>query len=944
LRLHGINSLLGTETVVAKTLSSLLFIFLLINIQPITAHQFNDEVLPIDPALQRYQLANGLDVAVYPNAYPEKIIELRLVVKTGSINELDNQHGLAHFVEHMAFNGTKHFPDNSMIRLLEERGVKFGQHNNASTSFNETIYKISILNEKDNLDFALRILRDIAGNMTISEQAFEQEKGVVLEEVRLRTLGQNARIQKQQLSYFHPNSPFLKHPVGTKESVSSLTYQQARDFYNKWYKANNMRLVIVGDYGDKEKLNADIKLYFSPIDSDSALKQRIHQYYPSQASSILYTDKEPLPERVSLSTPLKNENQLLINGVYNSWYYDFIARLLNERFERVVENNPSTFKSAGLYKQIRYDDSPHLLLTASLFNETAANGLELLQKTYFQATKHGFTSDEINAALQKAYNSLDSYIKNQHRQPSSGFANRLMGLLDRKGNFMSVEQFSNIRRQFLSTLSAEKIQEELKTYPETNFSLAYMSATDAPIKPLLEQLQTFNKSKVSRWKAEPSISALFEKPIPRVNGFNIEKNEEYGVEIVHLENGVTVYFKHHDASPGKISLKALRHGGTLHLDKKNYISAGRMLPVKWASKSNGVSASSIKRYLRDNNIFLGQTTRSRNTEIGASAKVENIDKMMNAIDWLFNDVNFDEKTLVARKKAIKEAILKDKNNPRSQFYQKLNQLKYKDHWSKKTLTEKQIDEMSTEQLRTLYRKFFQNASGYQFFFTGDLNSLGESKTTILSALSRLPSTEYKAQKPKDYAKHVQGQHNFVSATNNENKAQLSIHFYSEQYEATSYRDWELNRLIKDWLNTKLTEKIREEMSATYHVGISADDNSLDTHYLTNTISTTTSPDLVEKVKEIIVEEIASLQQTLIATEALEALKAKRLRSHFTYIQKEKYWQDTLIDHFFWHYSTNDMLKREQLISGFTAQDMKKGINNWFNSEHSIISILKPNKS
>ncbi|MFP5392782.1 MAG: M16 family metallopeptidase, partial [Gammaproteobacteria bacterium] len=357
--------------------------------------------IPVGPQVKVGKLDNGLTYYIHPNKKPEQKVELRLVVKAGSILEDEDQQGLAHFTEHLAFNGSTHFKKHELISYLQSIGVKFGADLNAYTSFDETVYILPIpTNNKENLDKGFLVLEDWAQGLTLDDAAIDAERGIVLEELRLGK-GAQDRMNKVLLPKIFNGSRYAERlPIGKEEIIKNASYETVRRFYRDWYRPDLMAVVVVGDIetAEAEKL---IKAHFSALKNPAKARARVYSPIPlrTDTEAVVVTDKEASGNAVLIRYPLKEKKERADFADYREKLIELLfATMLNQRLAELGQVAEPPFVAAGSGVNRLTPRYKSFVSSAALGKGGATPAIDALVQENTRVRKYGFSANELKRA------------------------------------------------------------------------------------------------------------------------------------------------------------------------------------------------------------------------------------------------------------------------------------------------------------------------------------------------------------------------------------------------------------------------------------------------------------------------------------------------------------------------------------------------------------------
>ena len=619
--------------------------------------------LPLHPQLKVSKLKNGFSFATLKTASSKSVVEFRLVVNVGGKSDPKGLYGLAHYIEHMAFNGSKNFPLQSNIASLEKVGVRFGQHFNGSTDFDNTVYSISVSNTESNLDLSLEILRDITTNLTFNPVEFDKERGIIKEEVRLRTQGINARINKQERKFRFPNSTYIEHPVGNLESVDSITVERALNFYREYYIPENMTLIVTGDLSPSH-LNQKILNVFSGLESSATNKTQIKpaRFLPLENHAV-YRDIEDIHESVIISIPLPLNNGSSIKNDRIDTRRNFIISALKERLSEVVVNNSLIFKTANAGIQNRNDNSPWLYISAKVNNEKTASATSLLYRTFLNFHEFGLTELEFSRIQKRKLIQLEQFLASKESISSSRWAQEIQSYLLENGSMMSVEQAYAHDIHYLNQLALADIDSQLKQIDIGNVFIEIVSNDDdLSVKKVYKKIKQLKPSMNGPKLPKGNAPVFFEEETLLSEVVSENFNKALSSWEWTLPNGIKVVAKKHNLEPGKVFITGISPNGFGGLNDSDYFNAKAMLGVKGRSQVKGVPAQQYNQYMNTQNIEVSQQIQRDLSKVHVKGGNDNIENLLKSILLQFTSGSFDAPKLTILKNMLAQEYKKNINS------------------------------------------------------------------------------------------------------------------------------------------------------------------------------------------------------------------------------------------------------------------------------------------
>ncbi|MCZ6160119.1 M16 family metallopeptidase [Campylobacter ureolyticus] len=882
----------------------------------------NDENLKIG------KLDNGFSYYLYKNQTPKDSISLILYFKVGSSDELENEKGIAHFVEHMAFNGTKDYTKNDLIKALESLGVKFGADLNAATSFNETIYKLDI--KKENLDKALSVLSNMGFKALFEKDDLEAEKGVIIEEERNR---KNAyvRIMNQGLKYFYPDSIYASRlPIGDMSIIKNATPALLKGFYNKFYTPNNAKLIIVGDFNENETKTL-IKKYFENIKNGDFVKRADKNIgYFNDLVIFNPNDEEIANNSVSImfeDTPYKLNSIENLEKEYKNRFISKMFSLLNEK----RKSKSKTLLTTNYYDINLYNFKKLNSFYATVIKDDVNASLSELISLIKTVQKNGFNKDDfLSAKKELLAQNLANFEKKQKRY-NSEIISEILNLIEDDTTFLSPKDEKEISQNIIDKITLDEINKEFKNSVSSSGVLVNLT-TKKPIslskdefKILQENAQILKDDSLNLPKTILEKKLANKSPI----NSNIDKNLIYKFE---FENGAKVYFKEINTNKDTIYFKAFKKGGLTNFD--DIINLNFAINI-----SNGSGIGKFNDY-EVRKITAGQMFEYKKfidkTSLGYSgnAQVKDFENLLKAFFTDFENPKIDDGYLKRYQTLALDLLAKNLNHPDYKFEKEFNEFYFNNSYKMRFLSKDDILNLDKNNLENMLKKAFLNAGEYDFVFVGDMSPKEFIKISK-NYIGNLSADKNQTFIKDDGIRQILGRKNFTRKYLQENSSKNSVFINSYDLNYTPKNALALS-LGTDILNILLREKIREEDSMVY--GIYAHNELQSKPYQEASISIYFTSD-VKNINTIVknVKNIINLLKTSYDDEKeLKSVKlALKVKLEKLY-QTPNFWlnqlsQDLLYEKHFYNY--DEMMS---LIDSITLNDIKRVVNLAYNLDNFIV--------
>ncbi|WP_223815275.1 MULTISPECIES: M16 family metallopeptidase [Sphingobacterium] len=898
-------------------------------------------------------LKNGFKYYIYPNTASKEQTALQLFVNAGSLQENENQLGLAHFVEHMAFNGSKNYPKNEVITYLESLGVKFGADLNAHTSYDETVYKITLETKtEENLYKALDIVYDWAYNLSFDPEEIEKERGIIIEEWRTKQ-GASARMSDQTLPLIFYNSRYAnRKPIGTLEILRSFSRPTILDFYNTWYRPDLMGIAIITNQ-DVKKTEKVVKKLFSKRKKNSKAPAReryalaIHKdtlvkiYTDKEATSIDFSYITKLPAMSALRTEQDLEKRL-VRSSSNS--------LIQKRLEKIAQ------------KQLHYKSSSisfsDLLLNnglsiggATLYDDNINRGIQEFLVEKERILKYGFNSSEIADYKKQVL----SQMKRAEASESNLNTSMLLGQL--KDHFFNgdvlMDKIDKRNKSYaiVEKLDSLTILNHIRSYFEEGNTVVLLSAPERVAKdlPTESELKTMfavaKNAPLEKWQEKQNIPTqlLSKQPLAgkvvrksTIAGINVEKWE--------LSNGATLYIKPSTERRNHIQLTGFREGGFLALDTAQFVNGVFVKNVLAVSGAGEFDRHSLTKFLNGNTASASFIISSHREGLSASAYMKDAQTMFELLHLKWTDPRVDTAMFdVIKKKAI-DAAKNKQYSVTSAYSDQISKAIGSDATESEELPADRIEsQLTADGIVPVFKERFGSAKDFNFVIIGDFN-MDTLQNFVEKYMASIPGGEYKAQQRVPNYSNVENKDILLYA-GEADKATVNLFFQTTDY-TYDYPQILLQDLAENIIKVKLRKNLREEQSGVYGVGMSISATSEPITLLRSRINFTCEP----QRKDFLIEQ-AFVELNKIAKDPayfekeLKDAKLAMLQDYNKQFDKNSYWSAELRNHIYFGFKSWDYFtKYNSMLDALTAKDVSHFVENKILKAKKIKAVLMPEKS
>ena len=823
-----------------------------------------DQKLAVDPAITHGKLDNGLRYFIRKNRRPENRADLRLVVNAGSVLEDDDQLGLAHFVEHMAFNGTKHFAKQELVHFMESIGMRFGPELNAFTSFDETVYILEIPTEKPEvMKTAFQILEDWAHGLSFDPLEIDKERGVIIEEWRLRR-GAYARMQDKQFPILFQGSRYAKRlPIGEMKIIESFDHETLKRFYRDFYRPDLMAVIAVGDF-DPPAVEKLIREHFSPLASPPNPRPRVLYEVPDHAETLfaIAQDKEATGTSVTVYNKLPIRDQSTADAYRRSLVEQIYNSMLNQRFYELTQKPDAPFIRAfsGRGQLIRSKDI--YSLSAMVKDEGIERGLEALFVESERVTRFGFAQSELDRQKLDFQRLMERFLAEKEKQESSSYVEEYTRHFLQGEPIPGIEGEFKLVRQFLPGITLEEINRLGREWMTTKNRVVLVSAPEKEgfsvpsEKRLLEILEQTAAMEISPYKDTAAEKPLVQAVPEPGKIIKSAKIEEMNITEWDLSNGIKVVLRPTDFKADEILVRAFSPGGTSLVKDEDYIASSTAGMIVPAGGLGDFSAVDLRKALTGKVASVRPFIGDIQEGLSGSASPKDLETLFQLIHLTFTAPRCDPTIFNVLTTQMKAVLANRAASPDVAFQDTLQTALSQNHFRTRPMTAEIIAEMNLDKSCAFYKDRFADAGDFTVLFIGNLD-IEAMKPLVEKYLGSLPSLNRKETWKNVGINPPAGVVEKEVRKGMEPKSQTAVvisgPFQYDQAHRTAIRALGLI------LDTKLREIVREELSGTYGVNVRPAYSKIPDEEFTLMISFGCDPARVDELVKTVFQEIENLK-------------------------------------------------------------------------------------
>ena len=922
------------------------FIFLFsvyISIFTIYADIAPNTVLPPDSAITVGKLSNGLTYYIRPNGYPENQIYLRLVVKSGSVMEDDDQLGLAHFFEHMAFNGTEKYPENQVVNFLEKNGIQFGPDINAYTTFDRTVFMLNIPADKPQLlDQSIEILSQWAAYAKLEEKDIDDERGVVIEEWR-RSQGAEDRLGNFVLETLLAGSRFAeRNPIGKVEILENFGREQLVRYYNEWYTPDRMAVMVIGDI-DQKAVKSLIEKYFAPLRNNPD-QRIIDMTIPIQAgtSAGVKTDPEATENQFDMYIKVPF-HQAQTAGEYR----DNIARtlfcnMMSDRFDQIKRSQNPPFLSAAAGFSHLFASADYYNLGVNLKEESVKEGIERACAEIARVAQHGFTETELERAKAELFSFVETLYNEQDKSHSSNLINEYTR------NFMEDECIPGIAAeyeiycQYMPQIGLDDVNSYVQNYLKKDGRvlvaigkpeyLGSLSGTE-----LQSIVDTALSSRQEPYKDLSLHESLIKELPPAGKVKSARTDRKTGLTTVKLSNGAKMLLYPTTFKNDQILISAISEGGSSLVPDSQWASSAVACAVVHNSGLGSFSKVELDQMLKGKNISVSPFIETYSEGFTGSSTRKDLETAFQLIHLYFTAPRFDQESYDSYMTRLKTVVKNQEASPDTAFVKRLKEIITQNHPRGRMMDMEVYKEITLQDVQDVYRGRFADPGDFTFVLVGNID-IETAKKLGETYIASIPSKKTK-ERWKDVGLRLPSEGETASVYKGSDFRSQVITIMKGNFRYNEKENLYIDALSY-FLDLRLMEVIREKLGGTYTISAYPSTTSMPLQQYMLNIIYSCSPLRVEELMNAVSDEIKKLKED-IPQEYLDKYKATRLTEYNKEIKENSWYLSQLTDCAYYNLRFTGKSDFTKNLDKLTVKTLRKKAAKYFDTDNAINVILYP---
>ncbi len=888
--------------------------------------------VPFDPNVRRGKLENGLTYYIRHNEKPAQRANFYIAQKVGSILEEDDQQGLAHFLEHMAFNGTKNFPGKALLNYMEHNGVKFGENVNAWTSIEQTVYMLTNVptTNMNLVDSCILILHDWSSFISLEGEEIDKERGVILEEMR-QGQGAQMRIYEKMLPEIYPNSPYgHRLPIGTKEVVSGFDHEALRAYYHKWYRPDLQGIIIVGDI-DVNEVENHLKTIFEDIPAPVNPAERIRFQVADNAEPIVSICTDPEETTYDVSVFYKHDIvPFEERGDVQYWikgYIDqLVATMFNNRLEELTQKaNPPFIYGGGYYSTFFISDTKDAWMSAAVAKDKDGidEALNAIVAENKRMQQYGFTASEFERAKADLMKRIENQYDERDKQETGRIFRPILNHFLTNEPLMGIENEYMLLSQILPALPVEAINQyaaELIREDNIVITLTAPEKEGEVLPTKAELLAMFNKAK--EVEVEPYVETVSNEPLiatlPVKGAIETKKHDDtFDATVLTLKNGVTVIYKPTTFKDDEVLMNAYSFGGYSVMDQSDPYTLQEINSLATLGGVGNFSAIDLPKVLAGKKASVHPQIGSLTEGMSGNCSARDLETMLQLTYLYFTSPRSDEEAFQSYITRTKAMVANAESDPNTAFRDNLMFAMYDNHPLVKRMKAEDYDKVDYAKALKLYADRFKDANNFVFTFVGNIDpeTFEPLVEQYIGSLKTKKNDEtWTANVPAITDKDVNS--HYTKAM--ENPMVTCYMVYNGEMEYTMENQMKM-QVLSDVMDIVYTEKIREDEGGTYGVGVNGNLTLRPKETFMFLIAFQTNKEMYEKLMGIAVAELQNVANQGPRPEDLKKVKEFLIKKHSEDLESNRYWMNCIQTQY--RDSYNPMANYEQIVNGITADDV-----------------------
>lgn len=939
-------SLLNTINKYAITIIALLFV------------SFTSQASALSQALKQDQevylgkLKNGLTYYIKRNTKPEKKVEIRLVVKAGSIDEDEDQKGAAHFVEHLAFDGSKNFPSKNLIDTLRSIGIEYGSDLNASTFHDRTVYILPLPNNtQEDLQLAFTVLNDWMQHISFDKVEIERERSILKEETRLRKSGADRRVFNNLLPKMLGDSKYFRHePNAEFKSIDSITPDALIRYYQQWYRPDNMAIIIVGDIDVEQGLKL-IHQSFDEIPKPNGFikKRKISTADFEKNTGFVFQDEELVQEKfLVFAAPREYSRTTTMKDLKQSVVSDLFRQMVNKRLDSLTYKNDPPYIGSGFFDFDYIPNHGWDYLAVVPNNKGRRFAFEALWKEILRINQFGFKQDELEYQKKNTISNIRQQLSEIKNVESSTIIDNIINSYLYGDILISSSQRLQYEAQLLPSITLKDFEKKARHFfsKKSNLTTAFFHSgreneiklDSAEILRFIEEVRK-TKNQLRPWAQEKPRTSLMKHPPTAGKILEESVPDEFGLSKFILSNGIEVWHKETDFKENQVVFHIEKQGGTSSTTDEDYLSAKYAATILYPLGVADLNSTQLTEVLVGKQYQLNAATNDYDFRFSGTSTPDDLETALQELFLRITSPHADQAKFEARIGNISKQISGYEASPDAQFFNTLNKIFYGNHpRTPRNPTVSEIKKFSLNRMLEDYRKNVDNFNDAKATFIGNIKR-EQLKKLILNYLATLPS---KSTPPIVEDMHLEprkGEYLEEVEVGNDTRAYVYISLFGD----TTYSRLARTQffMLNDILKIRINKVLREKLGLIYSESVDPDFFRTPKQAFWINIILPCAPENVTKVVAAVREELKLLRDELVLDEELVQVKKKFQVDHDVSIKSNEIWAERTLEAAKYNTPIAEFIDAPARFWSVTPTQIRATAQQYYSLDNMITVIRRP---
>ncbi|WP_298651382.1 M16 family metallopeptidase [uncultured Proteiniphilum sp.] len=927
-----------------------LITFLLLVTGLVTYAQQNPP-LPVDPKVRTGKLDNGLTYYIRQNNLPENRADFYIAQKVGSMQEEDNQAGLAHFLEHMAFNGTTNFPGKSMLNYLQDNGIKFGTNINAYTSFDETVYFMTNIptTNKNLVDSALLVLHDWSNAIALEEEELENERGVIREEWRTRG-GAQQRLWDQLLPKMYPGSKYANRmPIGSIDVINNFKPEEIRTYYHKWYRPDLQGIIVVGNF-DVDSMEQKVKELFSPIKLDQERAER--EYYPvpdnKEPIVAVATDKEARNTQILLfykHDPMPDEMKNTQAGYITQYILNAASSMMNQRLSEIIQKPDAPFTTAyaydGDYFVAKTKDA--WTVAAGSAEDKIENALAAMVRETERVKRHGFTASEYEVARTNILKIYEDAYNNRDKQKNSSYSQEYVRAFTDGEPIPGIEYEYQLMQAVAPNIPVEVINQTIQQLiGNENIVIAITGPEKEGLVYPAEEALLGVLASVQAETIDPYAEEVIDEPLvatPPIPGkiVKTEKDEAMDATVWTLENGMKVILKNTDFKDDQIMMTGTSAGGYSHYGVQDPVNSRLMSNVATLGGIGNFSATDLPKVLAGKTASARPSVSLITQDFNGSSSIRDFETMLQLVYLYFTAPRKDNDAFQSYLQRMETQLKNQEAEPMVAFSDSVTSALHGDNPLTKRIQMGDLKKIDYNRIMEMYTERFANPGSFVFTFVGNIDE-EKVRPVVEQYLASLPGKQEKGEFVKVPMNFREGSLENIFQRAMQNPKASVFNTVTGKTER-ALKNQILMSMFDQILDIVYTEKVREEEGGTYGVYAGGSISRYPEGQTILQIMFDTDPEKMEHLNRIILDVLGEIASNGPRETDFTKVKEYMNKSYNENLKENNYWMNILDNKYF--YGEDNHTQYLETVNAVTPGDIQNFARDLLDQDNLKTVVMMP---